>query len=174
MMMSSFTRAIAAIALASPLAAIAMNLGPYRIGMSNADAKRIGMYQCKESSWQVECRGALQVLGESRDVKLTFDVKSKRLVDASLSVVGPSWKSETARDILAELKASECKSNLEEVEIFSVACYGRPNQVRRVVWSSNRYLVSVRGNDGQAAAWFQKQKATSDRKQRESAFEQGK
>lgn len=171
---SGLIRASAALALSCPLAVSALNLGPYRIGMSNAEVSRIGMSHCKESTWLIECRGVLQVLGKARDVALKFDAKRKTLVEVSLVVTGPGWSDGTAREILSELAASQCEAGLEEPSIFSLACFSRPDQVRRIVWHTHRYWVSVRGHDGQAAAWFKNKQTTSARSRREHAFEQGK
>ena len=170
-------RALAVLVLAWPSlvdAAPSLSLGPYRVGMSNSEASRLGMSQCKEITWLVECRASIQVLGQARDVHLKFDASRKRLVEASLVVSGPSWSEAMARQILSELGASQCERGLEETSIFAVECYRRPDQVRRIVWHTNRYWVSVRGRDGQALAWFKKTQASATRERRESAFEQGK
>ena len=113
-------------------------------------------------------------MGETRDVALKFDHQRKTLVEASLIVTGPAWSENTAREILSELKASHCDAGLEEVSIFSLACFSRPDQVRRITWHTHRYWVSVRGHDGQALAWLKKRQATAARTQRERTFEQGK
>ena len=151
-----------------------LNLGPYRVGMSNGEASRVGMSQCRESTWLVECRASIEVLGKARDLQIKFDASRKRLIEASFVVDGPSWSEGTARQILSEVNAAQCESGLEETGIFSVVCYRRPDQVRRVVWHTHRYWVSVRAQDGQAVAWFQKRRSMAAREQRERAFERGR
>lgn len=169
--------AASAIVLSWPLLAVAnasLSLGPYRVGMSNAEASRLGMTQCKESSWLIECRARIEVLGKERALHLRFDASRKRLVEVSLDVVGPSWSVQTARQILSELKADQCEPSLEETSIFAVVCYRPPDQVRRVLWGVNHYSVSVRAQDGQALAWFQKRRNLATREQKERAFERGR
>lgn len=142
--------------------------------MSSSEARRIGMSQCKETTWFVECRTVLSAFGEAREAALKFDIKRKTLFEVSLVVSGPNWSEETARKILSDLHASQCEHDLEENTIRSLACFSRPDQVRSITWHTQRYWVSVRGRDGQALAWFKNKQLVGAKARREYDFEKGK
>ena len=160
--------------LAFSLPTLALNLGPFHIGMSNAQVSRIGMTQCRQNNWSIECRAVLRVLDVPRDVTLTFDRASKALVEVSLNVKGPSWSEKTAQNILAELQVNSCGAGDEQSTMFGIACFAYPDQIRQLSWHTNRYWVSVRGRDGAAVAWFKQQRSNLVRKRQERDFELGK
>ncbi len=124
--------------LASPVIANpnVFGFGPYRLGMTNSQAKKIGIGGCVSDSnifTYVKCDVTSEmksIVSEVNSASVTFDSKTKVLRKVEVSIKDGNFS-----DALARLKVESCPANWGATGNTGW-CYRTPNQTR---------LISVEG-----------------------------
>lgn len=112
----------------------AFNVGPYRLGMTNAEALEVApLRSCSIGrSGLYECEGSFKVAGVERDVKLAFSPKTKRLEEISMLLEQPLPDSAWAHSgILPLLQMAPCIPRQWHPD-YEDFCAVQPRTVRTV------------------------------------------
>jgi hypothetical protein len=117
--------------IANSAYANSFNIGPYRLGMTNAEAAKIHLSDCKTMlKTIVECKGTVRVLNETRRLTLQFSTRTKKLDHMEL-IVWQKWKDETVESqIRKDLNIPICHPNMTPDQ--GETCYKKPRSVQFV------------------------------------------
>lgn len=99
-----------ALTLLAPAIAAATSVGGYALGMSNADAAKVGLINCKRQTDFIVCEGNFASAPKVYASMLAFDEKSKRL--EQIKVFG-NYTSSQIDDVYRDLKVPECPQKLD-------------------------------------------------------------
>lgn len=137
--------------------------------MTNAEAAKIGLSNCRETWEGIECEASFPTLANLRKATLKFDIKTKRIVaiDVRVTVFTSSPKGDTewvalTGNLLAEtekkLQIKSCTSSLSDFDHKMAyredRCYILPNQTRIIISAFNDAYIGGRNgrNDPHAQA----------------------
>lgn len=107
--------------------------GPYRLGMTNSQAKKIGISGCVSDSktfTYVNCDVTSEmkaIVSEVNSASVTFDSKTKVLRKIEVSIKDGNFS-----DALARLKVKSCPANWGAADDTGW-CYRAPNQTRLII-----------------------------------------
>lgn len=99
-----------AAALLAPTIAAATSVGGYALGMSNAEAAKVGLTNCRRQTDYIICEGSFASAPKVFSSMLAFDEKSKRL--EQIKVFG-NYTSSQIDDVFRDLKVSACPQKLD-------------------------------------------------------------
>lgn len=164
------------------------NIGPYRLGMTNAEAAKFGLSNCTPDSIHrfMECDGALQGEFADKPLRLSFDMKTKRL--ERMKAVFRDWASDDERipRMRADLKIEPCPPNSGSPTDWYLKeeCHALPDNYRTIRWDPGRTWrhqvsvrhieVSVMRSAGRVKEFFGKKQSAVDQRQRNADFAAGK
>ncbi|MES2784741.1 MAG: hypothetical protein V4684_04705 [Pseudomonadota bacterium] len=161
-----------------------MRIGPYFLGMSNAQASKAGISGCKDvTSGTIRCEGSVQALGIGRPIKIDFDARTKQ-IEAMEVVVGIANRGQEAfADLARDLQLGACPAN--RTEDGGWTCFSRPYNVRAVHynngssakrWQSNGpfFLVMARTKAHVARVFFDAKPRERRKQDKLKDFSQGK
>lgn len=120
---------IADSAIANPNA---FSFGPYRLGMTNSEAKKFGIGGCATDSnifTYVKCNVTSEIrsiVSEVNSASVTFDSKTKMLRKIEVSIKDGNFS-----DAMARLKVESCPKNWGAIG-HTGWCYKAPNQTRLI------------------------------------------
>lgn len=104
-------RALAvALTLLAPTIAAATSVGGYTLAMSNADAAKVGLANCKRQADYIVCEGNFASAPKVYASMLAFDEKSKRL--EQIKVFG-NYTTSQIDDVYRDLKVPACPPKLD-------------------------------------------------------------
>lgn len=159
--------------------AFGFNVGPYRLGMSASEARKIGIGECQpDTRNRVVCNVSheLTVLNGAREARIWFD-SNRRIVEMSVVIDAASEGA-----VLPNLDMGACPANWSN----GPWCYKSPDLVRRVWhdsskgcndrrWCKGAEPLRIHVNHDRAFVdSFAKQRARRTREEREVAAIQGK
>lgn len=165
------------------------NIGPYRIGMTNAEASKPGLSNCEPDSIKrfMECDGQLPGEYFKYPIKLYFDMKTKRL--ERMTATFRDWRSDDERipAMRAALNLGQCPAeSLSPMEDWysKEKCYVRPDQYRSISWDPGKdtrratyarsITVGVVRNSVLVKNFFDTKQAAVNQARRNSEFARGR
>lgn len=168
----------------SPSCAFSFNVDPYHLGMSNKNAAKFGLTNCKEViNTYIECDGTVKVFNKiDNNIKLKFLKSNKSLEEISYSVQSKN-SPEQLTNLYSDLKMIPCQ--VESSDDGGVTCYKRPFSIRRVaagISSGNtgfggsrgyqsRYNVYARNGSSSAIIFFKKKYKSMETKKELNTFQ---
>lgn len=124
-----------------PFTAHSFNVGKYRLGMTTAQAKSIGYFNCRvEDKNEIECTptGFAQIGNFKRGV-LVFDGRNHRLIEIRVMASVDKWNASGFHDdFINQLELSPCEPNWGVEGVNFSRCYAKPSFVRTISLSFGR------------------------------------
>lgn len=130
------------IALASSPTLASNQIGPYKIGMSNAQAVKFGLSDCVKNPNlpYINCKGVMPSLDRAYTLEVSFHSATKRIYSLTLTIPNGSILTEGLN-----IKTCELEGGQAEISAGLEFCY-LPNNLRTIV-DNPSYYTGRRKND---------------------------
>lgn len=177
--------AVMALMLATllPAAVYASNIGPYKLGMTNAEAAKIGIHECEEARHPetgeatLRCKGVQEGGPQVFAPTVIFSKKSKRVV---LMSSGSIYGQNELGAIMRTLKLAACPSELAEDDNTLFTCHF-PDGIRHISWQSSAdrgglpalWTVMVASQPGEARKFLATKEKARKKADEMSRFQRG-
>lgn len=140
----------------SASAAHAFNVSVYKLGMTQAQAVKVGASGCKRIADTLRCIDGVVAFDASSAVTVDIDARSKRVIEVRVEVPLHMVKKLDDDRLYRELRMDRCKPGYEK----GPTCYSRPYNMRVAMFVSAQkfkpahYLVYASSNRQDARVFF--------------------